>query len=346
MGAWLLEVTRLLLLGQMAQATVTGVIRDLESGEPLASAVVALTDVERTVISDVQGRYSFNAVPAGPHHVTVRRIGYSPRALHALVPTRGELQINITLAAVPVRLRGVEIRPAVAIRGTDHDDHATPAWRGISAAALRNHPMLAEPDAFLALGGGGVVMRSETPTGIHLRGGASDQTAFVLDGIPIFSPYHVGGTFSARDKVYLAGSLIEETLDWYAQDGAGNVWYLGEDSKEIENGQVVSTEGSWEWGKEGALPGIIMWADPGAHIGENYRQEFFRGEAEDWAKVLAVGQTVNVPYGNLTGCIKTEDWNGLESGGRENKYYCPGVGLALEVKVEGGERLQLLSKTP
>ena len=114
----------------------------------------------------------------------------------------------------------------------------------------------------------------------------------------------------------------------------------------LENGHVVSTEGSWEWGKEGALPGIIMWADPGAHIGESYRQEFFRGEAEDWAKVLAVGQAVNVPYGNLTGCVKTEDWNGLESGGRENKYYCPGLGLALETTVQGGERLELQSRTP
>ena len=197
MGTWLLEVTRLLLLAQTAQATVTGVVRDVESGEPLASAVVALPDIERTVISDAQGRYAFSGVPAGPQHVTVRRIGYTPRALHALVPTRGELQINITLAAVPVRLRGVEVRPAVAIRGTDHDDHATPARRRISAAALRNHPMLAEPDAFLALGGGGVVMRPETPTGVHLRGGASDQTAFVLDGIPVLSPYHAGGTFSA-----------------------------------------------------------------------------------------------------------------------------------------------------
>ena len=153
-------------------------------------------------------------------------------------------------------------------------------------------------------------------------------------------------TTVVRDRVYLAGNLIEDTMDWYAQDAAGNVWYLGEDSKEIENGQVVSTEGSWEWGKDGALPGIIMWADPGAHVGETYRQEYARGEAEDWARVVAVSQTAAVPYGNLTGCVKTEDWNGLESGGRENKFYCPGVGLALEVAIQGGERLELLSKTP
>ncbi len=149
-----------------------------------------------------------------------------------------------------------------------------------------------------------------------------------------------------RDRVYLAGNLIEDTFDWYAHDGAGNVWYLGEDSKEILNGQVLNTEGSWEWGKDGALPGIIMWSDPAAHIGEEYRQEFAEGEAEDFGKVVAAGQSVDVPHGSLTNCIKTEDWNSLESGGREFKFYCPGIGMALEVKIEGGDRVELVSKTP
>jgi hypothetical protein len=91
-----------------------------------------------------------------------------------------------------------------------------------------------------------------------------------------------------HDQVFANGELIEDTFDWYAQDGEGNVWYLGEDSKEIENGQVVSTEGSWEAGVNGAQAGIIMWADPGAHIGEEYRQEFARGEAEDIGKVMSL----------------------------------------------------------
>ena len=149
-----------------------------------------------------------------------------------------------------------------------------------------------------------------------------------------------------RDRVYLDGELIEDTFDWFAQDADGNVWYLGEDTKEYENGAVVSTEGSWEWGIDGALPGIYMWADPAAHVGEEYRQEFAEGEAEDWAKVLAVGEAVTVPFGSFTNCIKTEDWNGLESGGHEFKYYCPGIGLALETPVSGSERIELTERTP
>jgi hypothetical protein len=148
-----------------------------------------------------------------------------------------------------------------------------------------------------------------------------------------------------RDRVYLDGELIEDTFDWYAEDGDGNVWYLGEDAKEIENGQVVSTEGSWEWGADGALPGLIMWGNPAARVGEQYRQEFFRGKAEDWGRVVAVDESVGVPYGSFTGCIRTEDWNALESGSRENKYYCPQIGLALEVVAGGGERVELVSRT-
>lgn len=149
-----------------------------------------------------------------------------------------------------------------------------------------------------------------------------------------------------HDRVYLDGDLIEDTQDWYAQDGAGNVWYLGEDSKEIEDGAVVSTEGSWEWGVDDALPGIVMWGDPAAHLDEAYRQEFYEHEAEDWGKVVAIGQSVDVPYGSFSGCIKTEDWNGLEPGTLENKYYCPDIGIVLEVAVEGGsERVELTGVT-
>jgi hypothetical protein len=135
---------------------------------------------------------------------------------------------------------------------------------------------------------------------------------------------------AVRDRVYIDDQLVEDTEDWYAQDVAGNVWYLGEDSKEIRNGQVDSRAGSWQWGQDGALPGIIMWANPAAHLNEEYRQEYLRGEAEDWGKVVATSQTVTVPHGTLTGCIKTEDWNGLEPDEVESKFYCPNIGFVLE----------------
>jgi hypothetical protein len=146
-----------------------------------------------------------------------------------------------------------------------------------------------------------------------------------------------------RDRVFLDGELIEDTFDWFAQQNTGDVWYLGEDSKEIENGEVVSTEGSWEAGVDGAKPGIIMWGDPAAHLNEEYRQEFYEGVAEDVATVIGLNEAAEVPYGSFTGCIRTEDRNPLESGSAEHKVYCPGVGQVLEEPADGGgERIELI----
>ena len=133
-----------------------------------------------------------------------------------------------------------------------------------------------------------------------------------------------------RDTVTEKSRVVEDTFDWYAQDTDGNVWYLGEDSKEIENGQVVSTQGSWEWGVGGALPGIIMWADPAAHMNEEYRQEYLKGVAEDLAKVVALDASAQVPAGSYSGCLKTQERNALEPNSTEFKYYCDGVGTVLE----------------
>ncbi len=144
------------------------------------------------------------------------------------------------------------------------------------------------------------------------------------------------------DRVWLNDELIEETYDWYAQDKEGNVWYLGEYSKEYENGKVVSTAGSWEADVDGAKPGIIMEAHPQA--GDSYRQEYYKGEAEDMADVVALGETVTVPYGTFKNCLKTRDWSKIDPNLNEYKYYCLDVGnVVLEVVVDSGERVELMN---
>jgi len=134
-------------------------------------------------------------------------------------------------------------------------------------------------------------------------------------------------------REYLDGELVEDTFDWFAQDLDGNVWYFGEDSKELENGVVVSTEGSWEAGVDGALPGIIMLAAP--WIGVTYEQEYAPGVAEDMATVVGLSDTATTPFGTFTGCVKTEDFTPLEPGVMEEKFYAPGIGVVLEVDDEG-----------
>ena len=113
-----------------------------------------------------------------------------------------------------------------------------------------------------------------------------------------------------RDRVFVDGELQEDTQDWYAQDADGNVWYLGEETAEYEDGEVVSTEGSWEAGVDGALPGVVMLADP--RPGDAYRQEFYEGEAEDLAEVLRVGQPAAVVAGVFEDVVTIREWNPLE----------------------------------
>jgi hypothetical protein len=135
------------------------------------------------------------------------------------------------------------------------------------------------------------------------------------------------------DRVFVHGELKEKTFDWYAQDEDGNVWYLGEDTREYEDGRIVSREGSWEAGKNGAEPGIIMLAHP--RIGDKYRQEFLAGEAEDVATVAATGLDVTVPYGTFHHCIKTVEFTRLEPGVKEAKLNCPGIGFVKARGIEG-----------
>jgi hypothetical protein len=118
--------------------------------------------------------------------------------------------------------------------------------------------------------------------------------------------------------------LIERTYDWFAQDNKGTVWYFGEDTKEYNNGEVVSTKGSWEAGVDGAKPGIIMPADP--KVEQSYHQEYYPGEAMDMARVLSLNASVSVPYGSFDEVLETREWTPLQPGFSEKKYYVRGVG--------------------
>jgi hypothetical protein len=135
------------------------------------------------------------------------------------------------------------------------------------------------------------------------------------------------------DQVFVGGKPEEKTFDWYAQDKQGNVWYLGENTKEYEDGKVVSTEGSWQAGRDGAKPGIIMLAHP--RVGDSYRQEFLVGVAEDQARVVATDIEQRVPYGSFDNCVRTVEFTALEPGVKEAKIFCPGVGFVRAHDVEG-----------
>ncbi|HTE49398.1 MAG TPA: hypothetical protein VK698_00885 [Kofleriaceae bacterium] len=170
---------------------------------------------------------------------------------------------------------------------------------------------------------------AETPDGLETTEISVEPATVDVNGV---------AARELRDTVFLDGEIIEDTRDWFAQDGAGNVWYLGEDTAEYEGGVIVSTEGSWQWGVDDALPGVNMLGDP--QIGDLYRQEYLAGEAEDYGEVVSLDEAVTVPAGSFTGCTVTRDRSAIEPAADELKYYCAGVGTVLTE--EGDVRDELI----
>jgi hypothetical protein len=159
-----------------------------------------------------------------------------------------------------------------------------------------------------------------------------DQTRKMADGVT---------ARVVHDVVTEGGKLAEVTDDWYAQDKDGNVWYFGEDTKELEGGKVTSTEGSWTTGVDGAQAGIFMPADP--QVGTSGLQEFLAGHAEDRFVVLLTDSKVKVPAGSFTGALLTAEWTRLEPDVLTEKSYVRGLGEVREVDVAGGdEKLELV----
>ena len=143
------------------------------------------------------------------------------------------------------------------------------------------------------------------------------------------------------DTVLVGGVLEELTLDWYAQDEDGNVWYFGEDSRQYSGGVQVGTEGSWVAGVGGALPGITMEAHP--RVGDIYRQEYLRRVAEDMAEVLSLSGSVAVPYDLFDECVVTKDYSPLDRKSIENKWYARGVGcVRSKAKTPDGPEVSVL----
>lgn len=125
------------------------------------------------------------------------------------------------------------------------------------------------------------------------------------------------------DKATVNGVLVEDTRDYLAQDREGNVWYFGEEVDNYKDGRVDNHKGSWIGGVDGAQPGIWMKANP--KVGDKYRQEYYRGQAEDVAEILSISETVTVRGKTYTNCVKTLDTSLIEAALKEEKYYCPEV---------------------
>jgi hypothetical protein len=181
------------------------------------------------------------------------------------------------------------------------------------------------------------VYRETDPDGTKLRDvvRVTDQVKSMANGVD---------ARVVRDTATEDGALVEDTWDYYAQDRAGNVWYLGERTREYEDGKLVSTEGSFEAGVDGAQAGVVMPARP--RPGLAYRQEHYPGHAEDRASIVSVREQAEVPARHYRHVLMTREVNPLEPRSLEFKFYARGVGPVLAIAVSGGsDREELVAFT-
>jgi hypothetical protein len=138
---------------------------------------------------------------------------------------------------------------------------------------------------------------------------------------------------SITDVATHGARVLERTIDWYAQDRRGNVWYFGEATKAYGPAGQVDTSGSWLAGVHGARPGIVMTAHPA--VGDAHRQEYWAGHAEDQYWLVDLGSRVSVPFGTFARAARTLEWSRLEPGVIDEKMYVRGVGVVQERAAEG-----------
>lgn len=212
MGCSLLWALASVVAIQDPQATVTGTVTNAQSHEPIAGLVVTLTDLSRAARTDSSGRYIFRQTPPGPHHVAVRYFGFSPRTLHAIVPSHGTLEINVALTPVEMHLPTLLVRHAAVDRTGGRSAVSLMNDQQHSITEIRSDPRFTEPDVLLSVTRGDVVTRPESPNGLYVRGGSAAHVAYALDGIPVFNPYHTSGMFSAWSPDAIAGMELSSTL--------------------------------------------------------------------------------------------------------------------------------------
>ena len=177
------------------------------------------------------------------------------------------------------------------------------------------------------------VYRTTVPDGVeHVRVQVLAKTK-VVDGVTCVV---------VHDTLHKRGKLIEDTYDWYAQDAKGNVWYFGEDTTSYSGGRP-DKGGSFQAGKHGAKPGIIMLAHP--KVGRTYREEYLPGEALDQATVVHRGARAKVPLDTYTGVLVTRNFTKLEPGIVEHKWYARGVGSVRTISPKEGEVEVLVKMT-
>ena len=189
------------------EGVVRGRVVSAESGEPVR-ARVSLTAAgatgERATSTDDDGRFALRGVGAGEARLRVRALGFAARDTTLAVTASAEIVLDLRLAPVPRLLGGVHTVASSPERDS-FEQTADVSAMTMSHSALSRAPALGESDVLRAVALlPGVASRSDYTAGFNVRGGEADQNLVLLDGTPVYNPFHFGGLF---------GTFIDEAVD-------------------------------------------------------------------------------------------------------------------------------------
>jgi len=316
------------LLGVLQGTTgsIGGTVRDADTRQPLAGATVTHLGTRRFTTTDSAGHYLLDGLPAGTSDVIVRRLGYAPGRFQAILALDQALEVSIDLAPQPIELAPLVTHatlPGLVASGGHTEE---PGTSGLTREEIRNQPLLAEPDALVALAGGEVVVRNEAPTGLNVRGGTGDQVTHALDGIPLFNPFHSGAVFSALnpdalERLELRGTPLPSEA---AQGLSGAVLATTRvpgDRWHLRTG-ISTTQARAE--TDGPLPGGLGYllslraSFPGlaAHRAD---PTYLRGSGYDWLAVVPAPA-----FGGRLQLLGTGSGNSVNASARAAAQLAPG----------------------
>ncbi len=158
--------------------------------------------------------------------------------------------------------------------------------------------------------------------------GRDDEKAVTLTITVLDETKKVGDVVTriVEERETSGGEVIEVSRNYFAVcKRTNNVYYFGEDVDIYKNGKVVSHEGAWLSGRDGAKFGLAMPGSP--LLGARFQQEVAPKTAMDRCEILSLSEKMETPAGTFENCLKIEESTPLEPGTKESKYYTSGVGL-------------------
>jgi hypothetical protein len=291
-------------------ASITGIVSDAETGAPVTGALVTVSGTTLSSASAGDGSYLLPEVPQGTRALVVARLRYHPRSFRAIVPAVGSVRIDVALHPAPTTLPAIQVNAPAAQPSPASDSLTGWSLRRVGSAGLLNDPRLAEADALEAVGGGAVAVDPEAPEGLHILGGASDQVAYTIDGMPVLSPYHASGTFGAWNPDAVAQldmrAAPASPADFDGMSGAVAATTITPGRRHEVRGSISSTQLRFTFSGPLGLPNAgyligLRSTFPGL-IAHRREPSYVGGEGSDWiAKVespFAGGRARLLGYGS------------------------------------------------